>query len=67
MPCYDPRDNLPGPLLCAIMRTLDNLGLADQVRAAIDWKQAGVTPDDLQTWWDMHRASDERKARIAKR
>lgn len=55
---------LPEAALCAIMKVLVNRDLAASVVADIDWKEAGITEDQLYRWWIVHKIADRRSPRV---
>lgn len=73
MPCHDPQDNSrswdarPEPsreevlarkmpaVLCDLATVIGEQTILD----SINWKEAGVTPEEFKEWWAAHKATDE--------
>lgn len=56
--------------LCAVLTKMESnmpKKTFEQWMDAIDWKESGVTKDELMTWWEDHKEEDaRRRAREAK-
>lgn len=71
MPCFDNQPHEPSreevlarkmpAVLCAILRchTVNELRA---MFARINWKDAGVTPEEVDEWWRLHNANDRERA-----
>jgi roadblock/LC7 domain-containing protein len=57
--------------LCTALTFIEKTGRTDNYIAATDWKEAGITPEQVRTWWEDHkekdriRRDDERKSKEA--
>jgi hypothetical protein len=49
--------------LCAVLRSAEQ-GANEINGTAINWKEAGITEDELSAWWKEHKKYDE--ARISR-
>lgn len=48
-------------MLCAVITALQRAGLKETVLDGIDWKEAGITRDDILEWQAAHDAADARR------
>ncbi len=70
MPCTDGGPTYPVPfddveaMLCAVMTSLEAGRNTTHVLNDVNWKEAGVTKDQLLSWWKRHKDQD-RKRRVA--
>lgn len=49
-------------MLCAVMSWLDLLSTGSTaVLKPANWKNAGITADELEAWWTAHKKKDEEK------
>lgn len=72
MPCYHPGDNDPSPeqllaakmpaVLCGLVSKLGDTAILNTV----DWSKAGVSKEDFQKWWDLHKEADTVKEEVVK-
>lgn len=62
MPCYDPRDadenKAVEAMLCATLTLLENTGGMNQLKRLLDWKEAGITQEWFEDWWERHKRYD---------
>lgn len=69
MPCYEPptegeafqKNHLPA-LTCQLIK---QFGLPT-VLTTVDWKEAGLDPDQFLAWWEEHEERDARRAGVEK-
>jgi hypothetical protein len=45
--------------LCAALSFIEKSGRTENFIAATDWKEAGVTPAQVQSWWEDHKKKDQ--------
>jgi len=45
--------------LCGILRVLDVPYDKEKILELVDWKEAGVTRKEFETWWMGHRRKDQ--------
>ena len=48
-------------MLCAIVNVLVDNKLIIPVVEAIDTEEAGVTPNDIAIWWQIHKDKDAKR------
>jgi hypothetical protein len=71
MPCSDGsnvyggvqyRDNPKvAAALCGILTILNNAGTLDKTLRLVDYKEAGISRQYIETWWENHQAEDTRR------
>lgn len=63
MPCRvdDEPDPVPSAALCALMRALIGSGSLEQALSYINWKEAGISEDQLHRWWTEHKRHDGKR------
>lgn len=67
MPCYDPFNDVPTPeeklaaKMPAVLCSLTGAFGPDAIINSVNWKQTGITKEDFQKWWELHKASDAAK------
>ena len=44
--------------LCTAMTFIEKAGRIGDYVAETDWKEAGVTPAQVQSWWEYHKEKD---------
>lgn len=47
--------------LCAVLTALSLRGRLNVVLEDIDWKEAGLSKDDLFRWWEAHQVADQQR------
>lgn len=67
MPCYDGRDREPiirtdrtaVAILCGVLRRAEADGKLDAVLDTLDYRQIGLTQDQVRAWWESHKDDDK--------
>lgn len=50
------------PALCGILTVLENCGeLTAMLRNGIDWRETGITEEELIEWWNAHKKQDQER------
>jgi hypothetical protein len=47
--------------LCGILTTLEAEGKLNSILKRVDWKEAGTSLQDLESWWAEHKAIDAKR------
>lgn len=70
MPCFDGGPTRPEPetpyeaILCGVFTFLENQpldGTLEAVLENLDYKEMGVTEEEVRVWWEVHKAQDARR------
>lgn len=44
--------------LCTALTFIENAGRIGDYVTETDWKEAGITPEQVRTWWEDHKEKD---------
>jgi hypothetical protein len=65
---YRDRDNpMLSAALCGILSHLESNKLYGKIIANLDYKEMGITREELQTWWAKHKREDKERREREKR
>ena len=54
-------------MLCVALRFIEREGWMHKLKLTANWKEAGITYDNMQAWFANHKREDERRQAQEKR